>query len=168
MKSAANIISLAPDDPRKRFGLVIHEVARLRRVAVDRWLRSTGITRAQGYVLAFLMVRDGMSQTALAEDLDMTRVAISGLLSRMESMGLVVRRDDEVDARVRRVYLTKSGAQAARKILKMVDLFDKELLGSESVPDLEVTLRTLLRIKKRLLRMMSAEGPELEDEDLEA
>jgi DNA-binding MarR family transcriptional regulator len=155
MKSAASTARSALGDPRKRFGLVIHEVARLRRVAVERSLRSTGITRAQGYVLAFLMMRDGMSQTALAEDLDMTRVAISGLLGRMETLGLVERRDDEIDARLRRVYLTRTGAQSARKILEVVDVFDQALLGPESLDDLETTLRTLLRIKQRLLRAIS-------------
>jgi DNA-binding MarR family transcriptional regulator len=154
------------DDPRKRFGLMIHEVARLRRVAVERSLRSTGITRAQGYVLAFLMMRDGMSQTALAEDLDMTRVAISGLLRRMETLGLVERRDDQIDARVRRVFLTKTGAQSARAILKVVDAFDRDLLGSESADDLETTLQTLLRIKQRLLRSISDETTEPAVENL--
>ena len=67
-----------------RFGFLIHDVSRLRRVVVDRALKPLGITRSQWWVLAFLSRRDGMTQTALAADLDLTKVAIGGLLDRME------------------------------------------------------------------------------------
>src|SRR3546814_14598129 len=62
-----------------RFGLLIHDVSRLRRGVVDRALKPLGITRSQWWVLAFLSRRDGMTQTALASDLDLTKVAIGGL-----------------------------------------------------------------------------------------
>lgn len=137
-----------------RLGLAIHEVSRLRRVAVNRRLKPLGITRSQGYILGFLARRDGMSQTALAEDLDMTRVAISGLIGRMESMGLVQRKDDEFDARIRRVFLTREGYRLSRQIIKLVDQFDHELLGPTDEADLATTLRTLTNIKQRLVQMI--------------
>ena len=137
-----------------RLGLVIHEVSRLRRVAVNRRLKPLGITRSQGYILGFLARRDGMSQTALAEDLDMTRVAISGLIGRMESMGLVQRKDDEYDARIRRVFLTREGYRLSRQIMKLVDQFDHELLNPTNEADLATTLSTLISIKQRLVQMI--------------
>ena len=77
-----------------RFGFLIHDVSRLRRVVVDRALKPLGITRSQWWVLAFLSRRDGMTQTALASDLDLTKVAVGGLLDRMEAAGFVERRAD--------------------------------------------------------------------------
>src|SRR3546814_12675126 len=65
-----------------RFGFLIHDVSRLRRVVVDRALKPLGITRSQWWVLAFLSRRDGMTQTALAADLDLTKVALGGLPDR--------------------------------------------------------------------------------------
>ena len=94
-----------------RFGFLIHDVSRLRRVVVDRALKPLGITRSQWWVLAFLSRRDGMTQTALAADLDLTKVAIGGLLDRMEAAGFVERRADQTDGRARRVYLTRAGAK---------------------------------------------------------
>jgi DNA-binding MarR family transcriptional regulator len=82
-----------------RFGFLIHDVSRLRRVVVDRALKPLGITRSQWWVLAFLSRRDGMTQTALAADLDLTKVAIGGLLDRMEAAGFVERRADQSDGR---------------------------------------------------------------------
>src|ERR1700747_2417675 len=82
-----------------RFGFLIHDVSRLRRIVVDRSLKPLGITRSQWWVLAFLSRRDGMTQTALATDLDLTKVAIGGLLDRMEDAGFVERRADRNDGR---------------------------------------------------------------------
>ena len=152
MKSSPSKNDGATSD--SRLGLVIHEVSRLRRVAVNRRLKPLGITRSQGYILGFLARRDGMSQTALAEDLDMTRVAISGLIGRMESMGLVQRKDDEYDARIRRVFLTREGYRLSRQIMKLVDQFDYELLSPTDDADLATTLNTLTGIKQRLVQMI--------------
>ena len=72
-----------------RFGFLIHDVSRLRRVAVDRALKPLGITRAQWWVLAFLSRRDGMTQTALAADLDLTKV-VTALRDRRPGLHVVV------------------------------------------------------------------------------
>src|ERR1700727_928007 len=93
-----------------RFGFLIHDVSRLRRIVVDRALKPVGITRSQWWVLAFLSRRDGMTQSALAADLDVTKVGMGGLIERMEGSGYVERRADPRDARIRRVYLTATGA----------------------------------------------------------
>lgn len=72
-----------------RLRFLIHDVSRLRRVAADKALRPLGMTRAQYWVLAFLSRRDGMPQTALAADFDLTKFAIGGLLDRMQAGRLV-------------------------------------------------------------------------------
>ena len=115
-----------------RFGFLIHDVSRLRRVAVDRALKPLGITRAQWWVLAFLSRRDGMTQTALAADLDLTKVAIGGLLDRMEAAGFVERRADQNDGRARRVYLTRAGAKMVSAIRESVEAVELEILGRHS------------------------------------
>ncbi|RYD91977.1 MAG: MarR family transcriptional regulator, partial [Sphingomonadales bacterium] len=70
-------------DDLLRLGFLIHDVSRLRRTVTDRALRPLGITRSQWWVLAYLSRRDGMTQSALAADLDLTKVGVGGLVSRM-------------------------------------------------------------------------------------
>src|SRR3546814_19799051 len=72
-----------------RFGFLIHEVSRLRRVVVDRALKPLGITRSQWWVLAFLSRRDGLTQTALASDLDPTMFPLGELLHSTKESGFV-------------------------------------------------------------------------------
>ncbi|MFZ2109236.1 MAG: MarR family transcriptional regulator [Roseiarcus sp.] len=145
-----------------RFGFLIHDVSRLRRIVVDRALKPLGITRSQWWVLAFLSRRDGMTQTALAADLDLTKVAIGGLLDRMEAAGFVERRADQSDGRARRVYLTRTGAKMVATIRDSVETVELEIL--ERIPEEELaqaadTLRTL---KDTLLEMVGGEAEEAE------
>jgi DNA-binding MarR family transcriptional regulator len=143
-----------------RFGFLVHDVSRLRRVVIDRALKPLGITRSQWWVLAFLSRRDGMTQTALASDLDLTKVAIGGLLQRMEAGGIVNRRPDESDARIRRVFLTRDGARLVGKIRQQVEDIENEILGPNTDDELAITVHALRRMKETLLRMIGDDGDE--------
>ncbi len=149
-----------------RFGFLIHDVSRLRRVAVDRALRPLGITRAQWWVLAFLSRRDGMTQTALASELDLTKVAVGSLLDRMETAGFVERRTDQHDGRARRVFLTRAGAKMVGAIRESVEAVELDLLGR--VPDeaLAQATETLRVLKETLLEILGGEAEVDEPTDL--
>jgi DNA-binding MarR family transcriptional regulator len=140
-----------------RFGFLIHDVSRLRRIVVDRALRPLGITRSQWWVLAFLSRRDGMTQTALAADLDLTKVAIGGLLDRMEASEFVERRADPNDGRARRVYLTKAGAKLVSTIRSNVEAVELGILNQIPEADLDHAAETLLALKNTLLEMVDAD-----------
>ena len=140
-----------------RFGFLIHDVSRLRRVVVDRSLKPMGITRSQWWVLAFLSRRDGMTQTALAADLDLTKLAIGGLLDRMEAAGFVERRADQNDARARRVYLTRAGAKMVVTIRESVEAVELEILSRIPEEALSQAAATLKMLKDTLLEMAGAE-----------
>jgi DNA-binding MarR family transcriptional regulator len=147
-----------------RFGFLIHDVSRLRRVVVDRSLKPLGITRSQWWVLAFLSRRDGMTQTALAADLDLTKVAIGGLLDRMEDAGFVERRADRNDGRARRVYLTRAGAKMVNTIRESVESVELEILSRVSEEQLNQAADTLRTLKDTLLEMLGGEAEEAEGE----
>jgi DNA-binding MarR family transcriptional regulator len=150
-----------------RFGFLIHDVSRLRRVAVDRALKPLGITRAQWWVLAFLSRRDGMTQTALAADLDLTKVAIGGLLDRMETAGFVERRIDQSDGRARRVHLTRAGAKMVSAIRENVEAVEIDIL--RRIPDeaLSQATETLRTLKETLLEILGAEAETAESVEVE-
>ena len=148
-----------------RFGFLIHDVSRLRRVVVDRSLKPMGITRSQWWVLAFLSRRDGMTQTALAADLDLTKVAIGGLLDRMEAAGFVERRADQNDARARRVYLTRAGARMIATIRESVETVELEILSRIPEEALSQAAATLKLLKDTLLEMTGAEVNETDGVD---
>lgn len=145
-------------DDSIRFGFLVQDVSRLRRVALDRVLKPLGVTRSQWWVLTFLSRRDGMTQTALAADLDLTKVAVGGLLERMEKIELIERRAESQDARIRRVYLTKAGNRLIGRIRTLVGDFELGALNGVTDGELAAAITVLRGMKHILLDMISEDN----------
>ena len=141
-----------------RLGFLIHDVARLQRAVQDRLLKPLGLTRSQWGVLIFLSRRDGMTQTALAADLDLTKPAIGGLLERMETAGVIQRRSDEVDARIRRVYLTRAGHRLLNQIQEMIAPVATKPVELCTEEEVATAMRVLRRMRANELEMIGEES----------
>jgi len=148
-----------------RLGFLLHDVARLRRSLVDRYLKPLNVTRSQWWVLAFLSRRDGMSQVALAEELDLGKVALGGLIDRLEASGIVERRPDAADRRVKRVYLTKVGGKLMKDIRASSAEAEHLILAGLDEGELQATVRALRGMKANLLKELSGEKGAMGDED---
>jgi DNA-binding MarR family transcriptional regulator len=66
-----------------------------------------GLTRAQWLLLAHLYRADGLTQTELAETVDLERATVGKTLDRLEESDWVYRKNDATDRRVKRIYLTQ-------------------------------------------------------------
>jgi DNA-binding MarR family transcriptional regulator len=148
-----------------RLGFLVHDVSRLRRSIVDRALKPLGVTRSQWWVLAFLSRADGMSQVALAEELDLGKVALGGLIDRLEKTGLVSRRPDDDDRRVKRVFLTKKSHALISEIRNSVSETEKIIIDQINDADLRATVRALRKMKENLLAMLAESGEERPESD---
>ena len=94
------------EDYDKNFGFLIHDVARLLRVAYDRRMKPLGLTRSQWWVINHLFFHPGISQTNLAKLLDVGRATLGRLLDRLEAKKWIYRQPDDKDSRIKRVYLS--------------------------------------------------------------
>ena len=94
------------EDYDKNFGFLIHDVARLMRVAYDRRMKPLGLTRSQWWVINHLFFHPGISQTNLAKLLDVGRATLGRLLDRLEAKQWIYRQPDDKDSRIKRVYLS--------------------------------------------------------------
>jgi DNA-binding MarR family transcriptional regulator len=145
-----------PTDPHSidwelRLGFLIHDVSRLRRSAFDRCLKPLNVTRSQWWVLAYLSREDGMTQSQLAEELDLGKVAVGGLIDRLEKSGLVRREADATDRRVNRVFLEPKSKQLIAKMRKVSHRMNAQILEGLVDERLESTALTLDQMKRNLL-----------------
>ncbi len=146
-------------------GFLLHDVSRLRSSVVDRALKPLGLTRSQWWVLAFLSRADGMSQVALAEQLDLGKVALGALVDRLGRSGLVSRKFDSMDRRIKRVYLTKAGRKLIAEVRGDVTRTENKIVERIGDADLQATARALRGMKANLLAMLSETGVEREESD---
>src|SRR5258706_11862599 len=134
-----------------RLGFLIHDVSRLRRNAFDRSLKHLNVTRSQWRVLGYLSREDGMPQSQLAEELDLGKVAVGGLIDRLEKSGLVRRDADATDRRVNRVFLEPKSKQLITRMRKVSHRLNEQILDGLGEPSLEVAATTLDAMKRNLL-----------------
>jgi DNA-binding MarR family transcriptional regulator len=139
--------------PDRNFGFLVHDVARLLRVAYDRRTRELGLTRSQWWVLNHLYFHEGITQSELAEMLDVEKPTLGRLLDRLESKGWLERRADPGDRRAKRVYLT-GNVQGLMRVLRVLaaDLRAKALDGLDECERAQL-LEALRVIKGNLLRL---------------
>ncbi len=140
-----------------RLGFLIHDVSRLRRSAFDRCMKHLNVTRSQWWVLAYLSRQDGMTQSQLATELDLGKVAVGGLIDRLEKSGLLRREADPADKRVNRVYLQPSSKQLITRMRKVSHRMNAQILQGLSESKLEVAAETLDAMKRSLLGYLQAE-----------
>ena len=134
-----------------RLGFLIHDVSRLRRSAFDRVLKPLNVTRSQWWVLAYLSREDGMTQSQLAEELDLGKVAIGGLIDRLEKSGLLRREPDATDRRVNRVFLEPKSKQLIARMRKVSHKLNEQILAGLANEKLEHTATALDKMKHNLL-----------------
>jgi DNA-binding MarR family transcriptional regulator len=139
-----------------RLGFLIHDVSRLRRSAFDRCLKPLNVTRSQWWVLAYLSREDGMTQSQLAEELDLGKVAVGGLIDRLEKSGLVRREADASDRRVNRVFLEPKSKQLITRMRKVSHQLNGKILTGLSDTKLETAAVTLDAMKGNLLAYLQS------------
>ena len=134
-----------------RLGFLIHDVSRLRRSAFDRCLKPLNVTRSQWWVLAYLSREDGMTQSQLAGELDLGKVAVGGLIDRLEKAGLLRRDADSSDRRINRIFLEPKSKQLIARMRKVSHRLNAQILDGLADAKLEAAATALDAMKRNLL-----------------
>jgi DNA-binding MarR family transcriptional regulator len=146
-----------------RLSFLIHDVSRMRRTAFDQLMKPLGVTRAQWWVLAHLSRNDGMTQRQLADALDVGKASVGTFLEKLETSGLIERRDDPIDKRAKRVYMARAGHQLLKQMTQEENVFNDRILRDLSQHDRETMIRTLTCIKRALSEQIGTGSAPEED-----
>jgi MarR family transcriptional regulator for hemolysin len=130
--------------------LALVETSRHLRHFIDRRAQRQGLTGAQLRVLSRLRRHEGMTQSDLAAELEMTPMSVGGLIDKLAGSGLVERRRDATDRRVNRVYLTMAGKRVAHTIDDFREEIAGEVLAGIDEAAIAAALATLAKLKTRL------------------
>ncbi|MGA1271362.1 MAG: MarR family winged helix-turn-helix transcriptional regulator [Burkholderiaceae bacterium] len=126
------------------------------RLVYDRRVKDLGLTRAQWWVLTHLFRSNGVSQTELAEMLEVEKPTLGRLIDRLEAKGWVRRESDERDRRVWRVFLTADAEPAMRSMREVAAWLRRDALAGLRASEREKFVDTLTAIKANLSRLGTA------------
>lgn len=113
------------------------------------------LTMQQLKVLSVLNARDGRSSQELTAKLGVSSATMSGIVDRLVAQGLVRRREDSRDRRVRRIELTAQGRKLMDDLVESSLAYFRELLGGLDVDE----LRVLGRILRKMRHLAQTGGP---------
>ena len=149
------------NDTDRGFGFLLTETARLFRQLIDRRLHPLGLTRAQWSVLAILSNRDGLSQSHLADALEVEKTTAGRLIDHVEKSGWVERRPIPGDRRVWGVYLTDRGRPLIAEVERVVLAVRTEMLGNLTPKQQHELTRVLQLVKSQLSQALNVDqsGP---------
>jgi DNA-binding MarR family transcriptional regulator len=144
-----------PSDPaalQPHIGALLHDVARLMRRRFDRRARQTGLplTRHQARALLLIARNEGLRQAAVATMLDIEPIALSRVLDRLHEEGLVERRPDANDRRVRTLWLTPRAWEVINQVLAINAGIREEACAGLSPAARDALMQALGRMKENL------------------
>jgi MarR family transcriptional regulator for hemolysin len=139
--------------PDHNLGFLVHDVARLMRIAYDRRARALGLTRSQWWVLNHLYFNEGITQSELADLLDVEKPTLGRLLDRLEVKGWIARQADRRDRRAKRVYLTGEVQTLMRALRGLAAGLRNDALEGMDARAQRQLFDSLQLIKANLLRM---------------
>src|ERR1700722_15747447 len=138
-------------DHIQTFGFRMARITRRLRQAVDGELHAYGLTEATWRPLAYLgRLGEGIRQKELAQALGIKGPSPVRPRDGLERRGLIERREEEADRRARGIYLTPTGRELQKRVLRISDATQQRLLAAVQPADLEDCDRAFRAIEAAL------------------
>ena len=151
-------------DLSQRFGFVVNEVGRLYGRQFDQLSRvELGLSRAQCRLIAQVAYNEtgrAATQAELAQNLDLTPMAVATLVDRMEAAGWISRRPSETDRRANAIELQPRAEAALDKAIAVGDRVQQAALAGFSAAERQQLVAMLQRVRANLQGDAAAEGHE--------
>jgi DNA-binding MarR family transcriptional regulator len=120
------------------------------RTYADQSASRYGMTRAKWAVLARLDRFEGLKQAELAEMLDLQPISLTRLLDGLAENGLIERRPDPDDRRVKRLYLTPDARPLLERLTELGEDLMETALAGLAPADVSGLLGHLATVKENL------------------
>jgi DNA-binding MarR family transcriptional regulator len=144
--------SIAPMPPPVGLGFLVNDIARLmrRRFIQLAKERELPLTRMEANVLLYVAREEGMSQTVLAQLLDIEPITLTRLVDRLAADLLVERRSHASDRRVRTIWLLPAGAAMLDEIRRVTLAVREEALAGFADAERQAIFDALALVRENL------------------
>ncbi len=131
-------------------GTLIHDVAHLLRLDIDRRLSSHNLTRVKWLALGIIHENGPMTQAELAAQLELGHASVGRLVDRLEERGFVTRRADPNDRRSYLLSETRSAKTLLKELSGMSTELREEALKNVAPSDIKTLSKSLKKVKANL------------------
>lgn len=143
-------------------GMLLNQLAHLGQYQVMKRTESLGITPSQAGILFALAHEGGLSQKELSRRIGITPPSITAALRKLEGRSYIVRRPDENDQRVIRIWLTEKGSFCLKELRHVLSEADEILYQGFSTEERMLMKRLLLEMRENLLKSKEFRGMDMD------
>jgi DNA-binding MarR family transcriptional regulator len=137
----------AADRAPRSVGFLISQLGFFSSRRFTEALEPLGIGPRDFLLMRFVAASDGQSQQALADQLHIPASRMVALVDHLEEMGLIERRPDPEDRRVRRLFLTRKGRSVLEKAGKIAIDYETQLCAGINREEREQLIDLLQRLQ---------------------
>jgi DNA-binding MarR family transcriptional regulator len=145
------------DRDHLQFGWLTADTARLLRTVFARRVREVGLTRAQWQALTRINRRPGMSQSELAEMMEIEKAPAGRIVDRLEEKGWIERRAEPSDRRINRIYLTEQGGRIHAAIAPLADTTVRDALAGLTHAEQARLVALMSKVKAQLMTLAASD-----------
>lgn len=135
------------DQPPRSVGFLISQLGFFSSRGFTEALQPVGIDPREFLLLRFVAAAEGQSQQTLAERLAVPASRMVALVDHLEESGLVERRPDPEDRRVRGLYLTRKGRGALERAGKIAIDYETRLCAGINREEREQLIDLLQKLQ---------------------
>jgi len=112
--------------------------------------KEIALTKGQYLYLVRIFENQGIIQEKIAEMLKVDRTTTARAIQKLESQGLIEKRDDIINKRIKRLFTTPKGDEAYSFLKREMDHTDKVALAGLNEEDKVTLLDLLQKVRKNV------------------
>tara|TARA_B100000809_G_scaffold201340_1_gene201906 strand:+ start:6898 stop:7338 length:441 start_codon:yes stop_codon:yes gene_type:complete len=116
-----------------------------------------GSTQATGLILLNIE-KEGTPSTSIAPNLGMEATSMSRIMKTIEDNGLIYRKQDKVDRRMVRIFLTEAGLEKRKLAKKAVAGFNDQILAEVDGDKLNTFFEVMVSVNKVINKYREQNG----------
>lgn len=101
---------------------------------------------------------NGLSQDEITHALEIDKATTARALKNLEDNGYIERKSDEKDKRIKRVFLTKKGADIKDELKKAAEVWEEKVTHGIEEEKMEIFLDVLDKMKENMIKQKKKEG----------
>jgi len=138
----------------RHLGREIKMISNLIKRNVNPSLELPELTRAQGWIIGFIRMRDENGLETFQKDIEkayeIRRSTATGILHLLEKNGYLKKQSVVEDARLKKLVLTSKAIAVNDKIIAKIEAFEAKLAEGISEEEMEVFYRVIDKMKENL------------------
>lgn len=141
--------------------LLLHQILHLSKYQAMKRMEALDLKPSQAGILFLLNKHEGISQRELAEKIGITPPSMTVALKKLESREYILRKPDQEDQRIVRIYLKEKGIQCVEDLENILKEMEDLLHHGMSVEERLLFRRLTMQMRDNLFASKDLKGMDL-------